>query len=43
MHKVRVIILTKLVATLLLSGCSGYKFLSNGVMVDGDPTYYNEE
>ncbi|SJN49799.1 hypothetical protein [Sphingobacterium sp. JB170] len=43
MHKVRNIIFAQLVASLLLSGCSGYKVLSSGVMVDGDPTYYNEE
>ncbi|MGO3805773.1 MAG: hypothetical protein ACTJHT_05685 [Sphingobacterium sp.] len=43
MHKLRTIILAQLVIILLTSGCSGYKFLSNGVMVDEDPTYYNED
>lgn len=43
MYKVRIIIFAQLVAILLLSGCRGYSFLSNGVMVDEDPTYYNEE
>lgn len=43
MHKARIIIFTQLIAIMLLSGCSGYRFLSNGVIVDGDATYYNEE